>query len=154
MFSMFKKKKVYLSSPTSGSMLPLAKVSDPVFSQGMMGPGFAIEPTIAEIYSPVKGTISTVFPTKHAIGIKSENGKDILLHIGIDTVELNGEGFEVVVKEGDTVTSENLLARVDHAYLKEQGKASTLMILFPEEKEVPAVEERVVAAKDELFELI
>ncbi len=156
MFSFFKKKKApetKLYSPTAGTLIPLAQVDDPVFSQGMMGPGLAVEPAIAEIYSPVNGKITTVFPTKHAIGVEADNGKAILLHIGIDTVELNGEGFDVFVKEGDTVTPETLLARVDHAFLKAQGKPSTLMVLFPEEKELPAVSEKPIAEHDEIFNL-
>jgi glucose-specific phosphotransferase system IIA component len=128
-------------------------VSDPVFAEGMMGPGLAIEPTIAEIYAPVEGTITTIFPTKHAIGVKAKNGKDILLHIGIDTVELNGEGFDIHVKEGDKVSPDTLLARIDHQLLKAKGKASTLMVLFPEEKELPSVQERSITAKEEIFSL-
>ncbi len=153
MFSLFKKKKAALHSPTTGTLIPLSKVSDPVFAEGMMGPGLAIEPSIAEIYSPVEGTITTVFPTKHAIGVKSKNGKEILLHIGIDTVELNGEGFDIQVKEGDKVSPDTLLVRVDHSLLKAKGKASTLMVLFPEEKDLPSVQERSVSAKEEIFSL-
>ena len=153
MFSLFKKKKAALHSPTTGTLIPLSKVSDPVFAEGMMGPGLAIEPSIAEIYSPVEGTITTVFPTKHAIGIKSKNGKEILLHIGIDTVELNGEGFDIQVKEGDIVSPDTLLVRVDHSLLKAKEKASTLMVLFPEEKDLPSVQERSVSAKEEIFSL-
>lgn len=153
MFSLFKKKKAALHSPTTGTLIPLSKVSDPVFAEGMMGPGLAIEPSIAEIYSPVEGTITTVFPTKHAIGIKSKNGKEILLHIGIDTVELNGEGFDIQVKEGDKVSPDTLLVRVDHSLLKAKEKASTLMVLFPEEKDLPSVQERSVSAKEEIFSL-
>lgn len=153
MFSLFKKKKAALHSPTTGTLIPLSKVSDPVFAEGMMGPGVAIEPSIAEIYSPVEGTITTVFPTKHAIGIKSKNGKEILLHIGIDTVELNGEGFDIQVKEGDKVSPDTLLVRVDHSLLKAKEKASTLMVLFPEEKDLPSVQERSVSAKEEIFSL-
>jgi glucose-specific phosphotransferase system IIA component len=153
MFTLFKKKKATLHSPTTGMLIPLSQVSDPVFAEGMMGPGLAIEPTIAEIYAPVEGTITTIFPTKHAIGVKAKNGKDILLHIGIDTVELNGEGFDIHVKEGDKVSPDTLLARIDHQLLKAKGKASTLMVLFPEEKELPSVQERSITAKEEIFSL-
>ena len=77
----------------------------------------------------------------------------MLLHFGIDTVELKGEGFEVFVDVNDKVQNDTLLARMDRAYLKEQEKIDTLMVLFPEEKEFPSVEEKAVTAKDELFEL-
>ncbi|KAF1304571.1 PTS sugar transporter subunit IIA [Candidatus Enterococcus willemsii] len=153
MFSFLKKKKHVLTSPVTGTLLPLAKVSDPVFAEGMMGAGVAVEPTASDVYSPVEGTITTIFPTKHAIGIKSTIGKDVLLHIGIDTVELNGQGFHIHVSEGDKVTSTTLLAQVDHDYLKSQGKASTIMVLFPEEKVLPSVQEKPIAAQQEIFTL-
>ncbi|AYW49437.1 MAG: PTS glucose transporter subunit IIA [Tetragenococcus halophilus] len=153
MFSFLKKKKTALFSPADGQLVPLSKVEDPVFSQGMMGPGIAVLPSSDDIYSPVEGTVSNVFPTKHAIGLKTKDGKEVLLHFGIDTVELKGEGFEVFVDVDDKVQSDTLLARMDRAYLKEQEKIDTLMVLFPEEKEFPSVEEKAVNAKDELFEL-
>ncbi|AYW46204.1 PTS glucose transporter subunit IIA [Tetragenococcus koreensis] len=153
MFSFLKKKKTVLHSPADGQLVPLSKVEDPVFSQGMMGPGIAVLPSSDDIYSPVEGTVTNVFPTKHAIGLKTKDDKDVLLHFGIDTVELKGEGFEVFVDVDDKVQTDTLLARMDRAYLKEHEKADTLMVLFPEEKEFPTVEEKTVKANDELFEL-
>lgn len=150
---MFKKKKANCYSPAKGKLIPLAKVNDPVFSQGMMGPGFAIELTDDNIYSPVEGTVTNIFPTKHAISVKAKGGKDILLHIGIDTVELKGEGFEIFVTENSKVTPETILAHVDRDYLKAQEKHDTLIILFPEEKTLPAVTEGMVEVGDELFGL-
>nr|WP_244869438.1 PTS glucose transporter subunit IIA [Tetragenococcus muriaticus] len=148
-----KKKKTVLYSPANGQLIPLAKVEDPVFSQGMMGPGIAVLPSSDDIYSPVEGTISNVFPTKHAIGLKTKDNKEVLLHFGIDTVELKGEGFEVFVDVDDKVQADTLLARMDRNYLKEQEKNDTLMVLFPEENEFPNVEEKNVQANEELFEL-
>ncbi|GAA3017993.1 PTS sugar transporter subunit IIA [Tetragenococcus solitarius] len=153
MFSFLKKKKTILYSPANGQLVPLSKVEDPVFSQGMMGPGIAVLPSSDDIYSPVEGTVTNVFPTKHAIGLKTKDNKEVLLHFGIDTVELKGEGFEVFVDVDDKVQNDTLLARMDRAYLKEQEKDDTLMVLFPEEKEFPNVEEKDVKASDELFEL-
>lgn len=153
MFSLFKKKKSILYSPTSGTLIPLSQVNDPVFSQGMMGPGFAVSPTIDEIYSPVSGTITSVFPTKHAIGITSEDGKSLLLHIGIDTVELNGEGFDIFVTENQKVTKDTLLAKVNRSFLKEKGKEDTLMVLFPEEKMTLTIEEKSITAHETILEL-
>lgn len=152
MFSKLKKKKT-IFSPMTGQLIPLATVKDPVFSQGMMGPGFAIEPTSGEIYSPVEGTVTNIFPTKHALSLKSKNGKEILLHIGIDTVALQGEGFDILTKENAKVTKETLLARVDRDYLKQHGKHDTLMVLFPEEQSLPIhVEVKETVAQTALFD--
>ncbi|MDN6639463.1 MAG: PTS glucose transporter subunit IIA [Tetragenococcus sp.] len=153
MFSFLKKKKTVLYSPADGQLVPLTKVDDPVFSQGMMGPGIAVLPSSDDIYSPVEGTVTNVFPTKHAVGMKTKDGKEVLLHFGIDTVELKGEGFEVFVDVDDKVQTDTLIARMDRAYLKEQEKLDTLMVLFPEEKDLPTVEEKTVKANDELFEV-
>ena len=98
-----KKKKLDLSSPVDGKLIKLAQVPDEVFSQGLMGQGFAIEPTADMIYTPVAGKITNVFPTKHAIGIKTKQGPELLLHLGLDTVELNGTPFELLVTEGQNV---------------------------------------------------
>lgn len=130
MFSMFKKKdKIF--SPAEGQLIPLSEVSDPVFSQGMMGPGFAVEPASNEIFSPIAGIVTSIFPTKHAIGLEMSDGKEMLIHIGIDTVELQGQGFDILVSETDKVTPETKLAVIDRDYLKAQGKASTIIVLFP-----------------------
>ena len=94
--------KVY--SPIKGKHVALSEVSDPVFAQKMMGEGSAILPEDNRVLAPVSGTLTTVFPTKHAYGIKTDDGLEVLIHIGIDTVELNGEHFDVHVKQGDTVT--------------------------------------------------
>ena len=83
-----------ISSPLDGNVKELSSIEDEVFSSGMLGKGVAIEPTNGEIVSPVNGVVSTVFPTKHAIGLTSDEGLEILIHIGMDTVALNGEGFE------------------------------------------------------------
>ena len=83
----------------------MEQVPDPAFSQKMMGDGFAIEPTEGVVQSPVDGIVEVVFPTGHAVGLRSDDGSEILIHLGIDTVELNGKGFEVSVKQGDRVKS-------------------------------------------------
>ena len=92
-------------APANGEMIPIDKVEDDVFSQKMMGEGFAVVPENGEIASPVSGTIVSVFPTKHAIGIKTDDDIEVLLHMGIDTVDLGGEAFEIKVREGEKVLS-------------------------------------------------
>ena len=102
MFGFLKKKEVFLC-PVDGKILPISEVNDPVFSQEMMGPGFAVVPTSKVVVVPMDGEVVTVFPTSHAFGIKSKNGIEMIIHIGIDTVELNGKGFKPLVKQGDVV---------------------------------------------------
>ncbi|WP_042475120.1 N-acetylglucosamine-specific PTS transporter subunit IIBC [Bacillus ndiopicus] len=102
-----------VAMPATGELLPLTAVPDQVFSTGMMGPGFAINPTDGVFVSPVNGEIAMVFPTKHAIGLMAEDGTEILIHVGLDTVKLNGEGFEVLVEQGQSVKKGDLLLKVD-----------------------------------------
>ena len=125
-----KNKSVELYNPVDGEVIPIEEVSDPVFSQKMMGDGYGIEPTNGEIYSPVDGEIVSVFPTKHALGLKTDNGIEVLVHIGVDTVELEGAPFEVFVSEGDKVTGETLIANVDLEALKAADKPDTVIIVF------------------------
>ena len=141
MISFFKKKIPKIFSPIAGRLTPLSEVNDPVFSEGMMGPGFAIEPEAGELYSPIEGVVTSIFPTKHAIGLKRKDGKELLIHIGIDTVELNGEGFNIFVHEAEKVTPQTKLAEIDLAYLQQQGKGKTIMVLFPEDTQTYSVAE-------------
>lgn len=117
-------------SPMHGKLLPITEVPDQVFSGKMMGDGFAIEPTEGTIVSPVNGEIVNVFPTKHAIGILSEGGKEILIHIGIDTVKLNGEGFEILVAQGDKVTQGQALLKVDLDFVKKNAPSIISPVVF------------------------
>src|SRR5690554_5622221 len=99
----FKKKSNGVVAFMEGTLVPLEKVNDPVFAQKMMGDGFAIEPTSGAVVSPVDGELTMVFHTKHAVGITTNEGVEVLLHIGINTVELDGEGFEILVEQGSKV---------------------------------------------------
>ncbi|HCM90912.1 MULTISPECIES: PTS glucose transporter subunit IIA [Vagococcus] len=135
MFGIFKKNKKAELEATSkiyavaaGEVVSIDKVNDPVFSQKMMGDGFAVIPTNGDVYSPVAGEIMSIFPTKHALGIKMANGLEILLHMGIDTVELGGEPFDIKVKEGDKVTSEKLIAKIDLEFLASAGKPNDIVV--------------------------
>ena len=134
MFGLFKKNKgksePQLISPVSGEVIALETVSDPVFSSKMMGDGFAVKPSDGAVYSPVTGKVLSVFPTKHAVTFQDETGLEVLLHIGIDTVSLEGKGFEITVSENDSVTPETKLGNVDLNYLAENGKESTTMVIF------------------------
>lgn len=124
----FEKKNLY--APANGRIVPVAEVADPVFSQKMMGDGYAVIPTDGAIYSPVDGKVLSVFPTKHAVGIQLDNGLEILLHMGLDTVELNGKPFETHVKEGDILTASTLVATVDLDGLAEAGKDNAMVVVI------------------------
>ena len=115
MFNFFKKKNKGLEvvAVVDGDIMPITDVKDDVFSTKMLGDGFAIKPKDSHIYAPVDGTITTLFPTKHAIGIKTEKGLDIVIHLGLDTVELEGAPFTVDVKQGDQVKTGQPLATMD-----------------------------------------
>lgn len=122
--------EISLAAVADGVVESLEKASDPVFAQKMMGEGYFVEPINGQIYSPVSGTISSVFPTKHAIGITTANGLEVLLHMGINTVDLGGAPFEVKVTEGQLVTPDTLVAQVDLAAIKAAGKETSMMVLI------------------------
>lgn len=105
--------KMTVMSPLEGTISPLSEVQDEVFSSGTMGKGLAITPTKGELRSPVSGRVTTIFPTGHAVGLTSDEGVEVLLHIGMDTVELKGEGYEAFVKTGESVAVGDLLVRFD-----------------------------------------
>ncbi|SIO23041.1 PTS system IIA component, Glc family [Carnobacterium alterfunditum] len=122
--------EVKLFSPANGTVISIEEVADPVFSQKMMGDGYAVIPTDGKIYSPVTGKVVSVFPTKHAIGIELPNGVEVLLHMGLDTVELNGGPFTNAVAEGDQLTPETLVSTVDLAALEAAGKNNAMVVVF------------------------
>ena len=114
-------KDVLLAAPLVGEAIELTKVEDEVFSSGAMGEGIAIVPAEGKVYAPCDGVISTFFPTGHAIGITAENGAEVLIHVGMDTVELNGEGFTPKAEEGDRVKKGQLLLEFDMAVIQAKG---------------------------------
>ncbi|MTI58178.1 glucose-specific PTS transporter subunit IIBC [Geosporobacter ferrireducens] len=119
-----------IAMPLKGKLLQLEEVPDEVFSKKMMGEGFAIEPADGEVVSPVNGKVMTLFPTKHAVGIVAENGLEILIHFGIDTVNLKGEGFEALVQQGDRVKIGQPLLRVNLSTVKRQAKSLITPVIF------------------------
>ncbi|WP_338232012.1 N-acetylglucosamine-specific PTS transporter subunit IIBC [Companilactobacillus muriivasis] len=117
-------------SIANGLVEDIEKVSDPTFAQKMLGDGYAVVPTDGKITAPVDGTISTIFPTKHALGIKTANGLEVLVHMGIDTVQLKGEPFDLKVKEGQEVRHGDQLAQVDLDKIKQAGKKTDMMVII------------------------
>ena len=118
-------------SPVEGRIMELSEVEDKAFSQGLMGNGFAVELTSGTVRAPFSGEVTVVFPTGHAIGMKRADGLEVLIHIGMDTVELNGEGFTLKVKQGDHVNAGDILVEVDLDYIKSKGKSLVSPIVFP-----------------------
>lgn len=119
-----------LYSPGEGRIVSLDVVNDPVFSTNIMGEGFALRPTTNQVYSPVNGEIVSIFETKHAIGILTKTGAEVLVHMGLDTVELKGEPFTVHVKVGQIVTPQTLLAEMDIAKVKAAGKETDIVVVM------------------------
>ena len=141
----FKKKKNTFMIPVSGEMIPLSMVNDETFRSGMMGCGFAIKPSSQNIVSPVDGTIKMIFPTGHAMGISFQDGKEMLIHVGIDTVELQGQGFQVMVKQDQKISAGDSLLQIDLPFIEEKGYDSVIIIVFPNESELhlPQLPKRV-----------
>lgn len=114
---MFRNKKarreIKVRVPAPGEIVPLTEVPDDVFRQRILGEGFAVIPESGEFCAPIDGRIVTIFPTKHAFGIRANDGTEILVHIGIDTVNLKGEGFEALKQSGDRVRAGDLILRAD-----------------------------------------
>ena len=112
---------IVVTAPFSGKLVPLSEVPDETFASGVLGEGIAIEPSDGLFCSPVDGTVETIAETKHAIGFAADNGLEILVHVGLETVSLNGEGFEILVKEGDRVKAGQPVAKADLALIRERG---------------------------------
>jgi len=145
MFGFLKKKEPVQLNETlyavaTGELIPISDVNDPVFSQKMMGDGFAVLPESGAIYSPIVGEVLSVFQTKHAVGMKMANGLELLLHMGIDTVELNGTPFDIKVSEGTKVSQETQIAAVDLEAIKSAGKATDMVVVITNMDKVKSFE--------------
>lgn len=139
-------------APGKGQLIPLSEVPDQVFAQKMMGDGVGFIPENGEIVAPFDGTVKTIFPTKHAIGLESEQGIELLIHIGIDTVKLNGEGFESLVNTGDTIKKGQPLMKVDLDYIKSNAPSivTPLIVTNLEDRTMETADAKHVSA-DELI---
>ncbi|MFP7484593.1 PTS glucose transporter subunit IIA [Priestia filamentosa] len=118
-----------ITAPLTGRIFSLENVPDPVFSQKMMGEGFAIEPTNGEVVAPIDGEIVQLFHTKHAIGLKTENGAEIIIHVGLETVAMEGDGFTAHVKEGSKVKKGDKLLTVDLEKVREKAKSTVTPVV-------------------------
>lgn len=150
-----KKEKVeteHLVAPFTGEAVGIEKVPDPTFSEKMMGDGLAVVPSDGKCVSPIDGEVIQVFPTLHAIGIRGRSGIELLLHIGLETVSLNGEGFESHVKAGDKVKAGQLLMNVDLSVIEEKASSTITPLVITNMDLVETTDKRtgaVVAGETE-----
>lgn len=129
-------KEEVVMAPLTGTVRQLEEVPDPVFAEKMMGEGIAIEPSDGIVVAPFDGEIVQLFPTKHAIGIKSESGLEILIHIGLETVALDGEGFEAFIKQGDHVKMGDKLIALEIDVIKEKASSTITPIIMTNSDEI------------------
>lgn len=146
-------KAVSFLAPMTGSIIPLSDVNDSVFAQETLGGGFAIIPTDNKVYSPFDGEIISLYPTKHAIGLKDKNNNEVLIHIGIDTVLLQGEGFVLHVAQGDQVKSGQLLLEFDEALMKSKNIDLTTPIIFVGNHNIDNLKQHSISAKTQLIQI-
>jgi beta-glucoside PTS system EIICBA component len=149
--------KEVIVSPIKGEIIPLEMVKDEVFSKGLLGKGIAIEPSEGKVVSPVDGVITTLFPTYHAIGITSDNGAEILIHIGMDTVQLDGKCFTPKIAQGDRVKAGQLLLEFDIKGIKEAGFSVTTPVIITNSDnylDVIETDKKDIDCKEELIKVM
>ena len=139
MIHLFKKKEIEtpdddVLAVVTGKMIPAFQIQDPIFAQEMMGQTIGFVPEQSDVVSPVNGIISVLFPTKHAFGIQADNGNEYLVHIGIDTVSLDGKGFKAFVKQGNRVKAGQKIIEVDWNLLQKGGFNTTTMLILTNKK--------------------
>lgn len=150
-------KKIKIASPLKGKVIKLADMKDEAFASGVLGKGAAIVPEEGKVYAPADGEITALFPTLHAMGIKTDEGAELLIHIGLDTVQLNGEGFEAHIKDGDRIQKGQLLISFDKALLESKGyclETPVLVTNSEEYLEVAEMAERNVMPGDDLLKVL
>ncbi|MGO4927203.1 PTS transporter subunit IIBC [Fundicoccus sp. Sow4_F4] len=140
--------KVDLLSVAKGYVIPINQVNDPVFAEKMMGDGFAVEPTDGKVYSPVSGKVLSIFPTKHAISLQTDTGIDVLVHMGLNTVEMKHNAFNLQVTEGQTIEAGDLLAKMDLEAVKAEGKETTIVVVFTNSDTVKSYQLTETGLKD------
>lgn len=146
-----------IESPLKGSIIPLSDIRDEAFSSGAMGKGLAIEPTEGKLVSPVNGVVTMLFPTFHAVGITSDEGTEILIHIGMDTVQMNAEGFVPHIKQGDKVTKGQLLIEFDIAKIQAAGYSVVTPVVITNSQnylDVITTEKSTVSSNEQLMTVV
>lgn len=156
MFGFFKRKTREIKSPVDGEVVALESVKDDVFSQKMVGDGVAVVPMSEIFTAPIDGVIARIFPTNHAYTVKSDKDLTVMVHIGLDTVALEGKGFERLANEGDRVSSGDPIIRADLAYLRQYAKDIITPVIISDESDVKKIEKKytVVKSGDIIMEVI
>ena len=131
-----------LNAVTTGQYVPLVQLNDGVFSKKMVGDGYAMQSDDGVVFAPATGRISTIFPTKHAIGITTADGIEVLVHMGLDTVDLAGKPFEVLVKVGNQVTPHTQIAQMDLKAIAAAGKDSTIVVVVTNMDKIKALQQQ------------
>lgn len=155
MFGFLKRKVREVYAPADGQVVALESVDDEVFSQKLVGDGVALIPMSDLFTAPIDGKVTKIFPTNHAYTIKSPKDLEVIVHIGLDTVKLEGKGFERVVNEGDEVKAGDPIIRVDLSYIKEHAKDVITPIIIADGSDVKSIEKRmnIVKSKDIIMEV-
>ena len=130
-------------SPVKGKVIPASEIPDPVFAGEAMGQSVGIVPTEGTVYAPFDGTVMMLFPTKHAIGLQSKDGLEVLIHIGVDTVQMNGEGFEAFVKQDDVIHAGDKLITFDRAKIKDANHPDTVIVVLTNSANFEKIEKAV-----------
>lgn len=130
MFEFLKREETEIAAPVDGTCIRLEDVADEAFASGKMGAGFAVEPTGEEVVAPVEGEIVMIPETRHAFGIQTKNGEEVLVHIGLNTVLMLGEGFTALANQGDKVKPGDPVIRFDKALIESKGKNLTTIVTF------------------------
>ncbi|NOR56663.1 MAG: PTS glucose transporter subunit IIA [Sulfurovum sp.] len=155
MFGFLKSKAREIHAPVDGEVLSLESVNDDVFSQKMVGDGVAIIPTGSEFTAPIDGVVSKIFSTNHAYSIKGDKGLEVMVHIGLETVALEGKGFTRKAQEGDKVKAGDVIIEADLATLKEHAKDIITPVIILEESDIKSIEKKLgrVNASDIIMEV-
>ena len=147
MFGFLKRKTREIYAPVDGKVVEIAHVADEVFANKMVGDGVAVIPMSDTFCAPISGTVSKIFSTNHAYSVKSDKELEVMVHIGLETVALNGEGFERLVQEGERVNAGDPVIRVDLPYLTEHAKDIVTPVIISDESDVKEIEKRYTVMK-------
>lgn len=140
LFDFMKKKEIMLFAPAKGECIPISEVADPTFAEEILGKGVAIKPSEGKFYAPADGKVTTLFPTGHAIGITTPDGLELLVHVGLDTVQLKGQHFDVKVKADQDVTKGTLLLEADLEEIRKAGYDTVTPMLVCNSADYASVE--------------
>jgi PTS system glucose-specific IIA component len=155
MFGFLKRKPREVFAPVDGQIIALESVDDAVFSQKMVGDGVAILPVTGNFTAPIDGVVTKIFSTNHAYSIMSDKDLEVMVHIGLETVALEGKGFTRIANEGESVKAGDIIIEVDLAYIQEHAKDIVTPIIISEESDVKAIKKKysVVKSQDKIMEV-